>query len=118
MARDRQGALARGAVSVNGHAEQLYALIPPRLFGGEPVGGAAVPIMHAAGLGWEERKEGDGDVGQEPGWTDPAVENALVEIVVDLGQRPRAKLQGRREPRYLHSDPSVVGWDGVFDRIE
>jgi hypothetical protein len=34
--------------------------------------------------------------------------STLKEIVLDKGQRPRAKLIGSREKRYLHSDPRHV----------
>lgn len=64
------------------------------------------------------QEDGDGEgegPKQQPGLRDPEVVHSLVEIVMDLGQRARAKLQRRREPLYLHPDPRVVrgcvhGW--------
>ena len=124
-ARDGQGALARGLVAVNENVEPLYALVPPRLFGGrlgkeeekEKEGGreGVASAIHPAGYGppeeEEEEEEEQGEAEQEeqePGWREPAVVHALMELVLDLGQRPRAKLRGRRERCYLHPDPSVV----------
>lgn len=85
--------LEGAALLVNEDVESLYGIVPLRLFEAEPLEGADPPE-------WAQ--------GPPIRWQDPAVAHRLIEIVLDLGKRPRAKLRGERQPVYLHRDPSVL----------